>query len=65
VVHTQVLSGESSYDGLDNESQAVIRTAWAEGIAEAISSLDLDEEFKIEGRIWVEGDEHSRAVFVR
>ncbi|MFL6062891.1 MAG: TA system antitoxin ParD family protein [Marmoricola sp.] len=56
-----VLSGRSSYDDLGALDQAVVRTAWDEGIGEARASLNLAEEFLAAGETWTEGDAAGRA----
>lgn len=58
----EVLAGERSYDALDTEEQAVVRTFWAERMAALARDLRLDREFTAQGRPYVELDESGRVV---
>ena len=52
-----VLRGQASYDALNVPEQAIVRTAWAEAIAERRAGLNLAEVFEAEGHTYAELDE--------
>lgn len=53
----RVLAGQMSYDDLGDRDQAVVRTAWREGIDADLAALDLRSQFETEGRThWSEAD---------
>lgn len=53
----RVLAGQMSYDELGDRDQAVVRTAWREGIDSDLAGLDLRRHFEAEGRTrWSEAD---------
>ncbi len=61
----EVLAGRSRYDELPEREQAVVRSAWDEGIEEARESLDLAERFSRSGRPWAELDRDGKVVVRR
>jgi hypothetical protein len=53
----RVLAGQLSYDELGDRDQALVRTAWREGIDSDLAALDLRSRFASEGRTrWSEAD---------
>ncbi len=59
----RVLAGQLSYDALGDPEQAVVRTAWREGIDEDVATLDLRATFAREGRTsWSEADPDGNVV---
>ncbi len=53
----RVLAGQMSYDELGDRDQAVVRTAWREGVDADLAALDLRSQFEAEGRTrWSEAD---------
>jgi hypothetical protein len=53
----RVLAGQMSYDELGDRDQAVVRTAWREGIDDDLAAVDLRAQFEAEGRTrWSEAD---------
>lgn len=53
----RVLAGQLSYDDLGDRDQAVVRTAWREGVDADLASLDLRARFEAQGRTrWSEAD---------
>lgn len=58
----RVLAGESDYDTLDERSQAVVRAAWDERVAERTGALDLEGRLVAAGGPWPEADEHGTLV---
>ncbi|RJF88956.1 hypothetical protein D3874_19875 [Oleomonas cavernae] len=52
-----VLRGQANYDALNVPEQAIVRTAWAEVIAERRAALNLAEVFEAEGHAYAELDE--------
>lgn len=53
----RVLAGQMSYDELGERDQAVVRTAWREGVEADLATLDLRSQFEDEGRTrWSEAD---------
>ncbi len=58
----RVLAGQGSYDGLTEESQAVVRAIWEERIAEQLGGLDLLSELRAAGDAWTESDADGAAV---
>jgi len=59
---SKVLAGESSYDQLSTEEQAVIRAEWSELIETRIEQLDLARTFVAQGRPFSELDETGQVV---
>lgn len=53
----RVLAGQLPYDELGERDQAIVRTAWREGIDADLAALDLKSQFEAEGRTrWSEAD---------
>lgn len=57
-----VLGGRRRYDDLRPDEQALVRSEWAERIAERRAGLDLAARFEAEGRSWVELDDDGNVV---
>lgn len=51
-----VLSGDGSYDALHEREQAIVRASWDEQIADRLSELNLEREFRANATGWVEAD---------
>ena len=58
-----VLAGDIAYDAASGEAQAVIRELWQARIDELRNGLDLADEFRLEGRTWVEADDDGDTVW--
>lgn len=59
----RVLAGQLSYDELGDRDQAVVRTAWREGVDEDLASLDLRARFEAQGRTrWSEADREGNVI---
>lgn len=53
----RVLAGQMSYDDLGDRDQAMVRTAWREGVDADLAALDLRARFREQGRTrWSEAD---------
>ena len=60
-----VLRGESSYDGLNVQEQAVVvRTAWDEALQARLDGLDLSAAFASEGHAYAELDSSGQVRIV-
>jgi ParD-like antitoxin of type II bacterial toxin-antitoxin system len=59
-----VLSGDKAYDDLGSKEQALVRTAWSEGIAKRTGKLNLAREFEERGESYSEFDTASGEVVV-
>lgn len=57
-----VLAGRTSYDELSHREQALVRTRWAEDIADRLAGLNLAAQFDAEDRSYVELDESGNVV---
>ena len=56
------LAGQTSYDDLNPDEQAVVRARWADRASELLAKLNLAAEFAAAGRTYVELDDESRVV---
>lgn len=61
----RVLTGRAAYDEVDDRSQAVVRAAWDEQIAEKIAGLDFTEQLQATGLPWAEADDDGDVVVRR
>ena len=65
VAHIQaVLTGQRSYDHLNQPEQALVRTAWNERLTETLATLDLARSFEAEGHRYAELDEQGNIRIV-
>jgi hypothetical protein len=58
----RALDGQAEYDDLNAHEQAIVRTDWAERMADRMAELDFDHEFTEAGEPFSELDEHGRGV---
>lgn len=63
VTVAQVLAGQASYDDLDEQAQAAVRTAWDQRLAEDIANLNFSERLRAAGRPWAEADADGNVVW--
>jgi hypothetical protein len=55
-----VLRGQSAYDSLNQQEQAVVRATWDEQLATQLARLDLARDFAAEGHRYAELDADGR-----
>jgi ParD-like antitoxin of type II bacterial toxin-antitoxin system len=58
----RVLSGQASYDTLDDRAQAFVRVAWNQQVEGRIGALDLTGPLAAAGQPWAEGDADGNVV---
>jgi hypothetical protein len=61
---TQVLAGRQRYDDLSTDEQAVVRSVWAERIADEREGLDLAADFAESGQAYAELDDDGHVALV-
>lgn len=52
----RVLRGQESYDGLDDDAQAIVRARWDAQLAKDLAEADFTEELDAAGIPWAEAD---------
>lgn len=57
-----ILRGRREYDAAGAGEQAIVRARWAERMSTLRDALRLDQEFKAEGRPYVELNEEGKSV---
>lgn len=68
VTHDQVarvLAGDTSYDALAANTQAVVRSSWDQRIAERVAEMDFEERLNAAGEPWAEADAEGNVVVRR
>lgn len=58
----RVMAGTATYDDLDKQTQADVRSMWEDHIAALRDSLNLSDDFAAEGRSWSEVDDDGSLV---
>lgn len=56
------LAGRTSYDDLNPDEQAIVRSSWASRAEQLRNSLNLADNFAAEGRTYVDLDDNGRVV---
>lgn len=59
-----VLNGQRSYDNLNEHEQAMVRAEWTHAMRSRREALDLEAQFRAEGRSYVELDVDGNVVRV-
>jgi ParD-like antitoxin of type II bacterial toxin-antitoxin system len=59
---SRVLSGQTTYDSIPDEAQAVARVTWDEQIAARIEGLNFEQRLSSAGRAWAEADQDGNLV---
>lgn len=57
-----VLAGQTSYDGLGDEAQQLVREAWTDRVEFRLGELDYSARFAAAGEPWSELDEKGDLV---
>lgn len=58
----RVLRGQESYDGLDDDAQAIVRARWDAQLAKDLAEADFTEELDAAGLPWAEADADGNIV---